>query len=359
MRTEQRHLAYVDGLRAVAVLSVLGFHAGVANDARAANWVMSGARGVDLFFVISGFCLAYPFLRGWRGGAPFRLDYGTYGGFLLRRFSRIAPPFYIVLTAFALLALTPFGFPDAAHQVTTLASGARDYFGDVVFFTTPSPLFNASFWTLGIEARWYLLCPLLIALYIRNRVAFFSLGALMYGLYFFSPFGIADEGTLPCFMAGIVAADLALRGHPWRRFAWIACALCLTAAFVSQSLNPERDLGDPIWHAASFFFVVAGGSGVFARVLAWRPLAALGLASYSIYLIHGPVIESLVQSGLPAALAACAGLACGIAGYRLIERPLARPAVRGSIENWFKWGVPPQPPGADSRASPTATRVAR
>jgi peptidoglycan/LPS O-acetylase OafA/YrhL len=329
---EKRHLAYVDGLRAVAVLSVLGFHAALANATPYANWIVCGSRGVDLFFVISGFCLAYPFLARRHAGVAFRLDYRAYGAFLLRRFSRIAPPFYIVLTLFALLSLGPFGFPDAAHQITSFPNAARDYLGDLAFFTTKSPLFNASFWTLGIEARWYLLCPLLIALYVRSRVVFFSLGGLMYGLYFFSPFNVADEGTLPCFMAGIVAADLALGGHPWQRFAWIAATFSLTAAIVSQTMSPGRDLSDPIWHAASFFLVVAGGSGALARLLAWRPLAGLGIASYSIYLIHGPVIESLAQAGLPRVIASCAGLACGLAGYLLIERPLSRPAVRAAIE---------------------------
>jgi peptidoglycan/LPS O-acetylase OafA/YrhL len=316
----------------VAVLSVLGYHVSIADDGRYANWVICGSRGVDLFFVISGFCLAYPFLARWRGGIAFRLDYGTYGAFLLRRFSRIAPPFYVVLTIFAVLAATPFGFPDAKHQLTSLSNAVQDYFGDLAFLTTKSPLFNASFWTLGIEARWYLLCPLLIALYVRSRLIFFALGALLYGLYFLGPFSIADEGTLPCFMAGIFAADLAIAGHPWRRFAWVGLALSLTAAVASQTLNSERDLSDPIWHVASFFFVVAGGSGLFARVLAWRPLAAVGIASYSIYLVHGPFIESLEMTGAARFLAGCAGLALGVAAYLIIERPLASAGTRGAIE---------------------------
>jgi peptidoglycan/LPS O-acetylase OafA/YrhL len=334
------HVAYVDGLRALAVLSVLGFHAAGAADAQYPNWVICGSRGVDLFFVISGFCLAFPFLGRRQAGTAFRMDYETYGGFLLRRFSRIAPLFYLTLSLFALLAVTPFGFPDAAHQATDPASAARDYFGNLAFLTTKSPLFNASFWTLGLEARWYLLCPLLIALYVRSRLAFFALGALMYGLYFFSPFGIADEGTLPCFMAGIFAADLALTAHPWRRFAWIPLLLSLTVAVTSQALNPGRDLGDPIWHAASFFLVVAGGTGVLARVLAWRPIAAVGAASYSIYLVHGPLVQSLVQAGVPRMLAACTALAAGVAVYVIAERPLSAKPVRAAIERWLASALP-------------------
>ena len=327
----KEHLAYVDGLRAVAVLSVLLYHAYIAGDATYPMWTICGSRGVDLFFVISGFCLAYPFLAKWRAG-KFRMDRAVYGGFMLRRFSRIAPPYYVALTLFALLALTPFGFPNASHQSTALPNAVHDYFFDLAFLTGKSPLFNASFWTLGIEWRWYLLCPLLIALYVRTRLGFFAVGAVLSAAYNFLPLTIADEGTLPCFMAGILAADIAIVRHPWRRFAWIALAIALPVAVAMQLTTTERDLGDPIWHLASFCLVVAGGTGVLARVLTWRPIAMVGVASYSIYLIHGPIIESLVRAGIPPVLAGLGGLAAGFAAYYAIERPLSQPAFRKALE---------------------------
>lgn len=326
------HVAYIDGLRAVAVLSVLAYHAAISAGGRYADWAYCGSRGVDLFFVISGFCLAFPFLRAWRARGTFDLDYASFGRFLLRRFSRIAPPFYAAIALFAILAATPFGFPTAEHQDASFGAAVRDFFGNVTFLTSARPLFNASFWTLGIEARWYLLCPLLIALYVRSRGAFAFVAGLMYGLYFFTPFSIADEGTLPCFMAGILAADLALARPAWCRHAWIAAAGFLCLAALQQSRSASADLANPLWHAACFFLVVAAGTGPLARAFAWKPLAYVGIASYSIYLFHEPFVYALARSGLARPLAGLVGLGIGLAAYRFIERPLTNETFRGSLE---------------------------
>jgi peptidoglycan/LPS O-acetylase OafA/YrhL len=330
--SEKPHVGYIDGLRAIAVSSVLLYHSFIANDATFPDWVYCGSRGVALFFVISGFCLAFPFLHAWRSRGTFTLDSRSFLKFLLRRFSRIAPPFYAALAIFALLAFTPFGFPNAHHQDTSFANAARDFVANLFFLTAKSPLLNASFWTLGIEARWYLLCPLLIALYVRSRIGFGIVAAAMYGLYFFSPYSIADEGVLPCFMAGILAADLVLAGPTWLRFAWLPAGVALGVAIFAQSRVAESDLGDPFWHVTCFLLVIAGSTGAFRRVLEWKPIAFVGIASYSIYLSHGPFIESFVKSGVPRPLAAFGGLAIGLFAYRVIERPLASDPFRRKLE---------------------------
>jgi peptidoglycan/LPS O-acetylase OafA/YrhL len=329
---EEGRYRYIDGLRAVAVLAVVAWHATNANDAHFPSWAECGSRGVDLFFVISGFCLGLPFLRAWRCRGTFRLGYAEYGRFLLRRFSRIAPPFYAVILLFAMLAATPFGLPNADHQDTSSSHVIRDIFANLAFLTAKQPLLNASFWTLGIEARWYLLCPLLIALYVRSALVFSTLGMLMYGLYFLSPYGIADEGTLPCFMAGIVAADVILLERPWRRYAWICASAFLIAAVVEQSRTPAADLGDPFWSAACFFLVVAGSHGFLSRLFELRPLLLIGGASYSIYLVHEPFVEWFVRGGVGRPIAGACALAIGLAAYRFIEKPMAAQAFRGAIE---------------------------
>jgi peptidoglycan/LPS O-acetylase OafA/YrhL len=311
---------------------VLAYHAVISAGGTYSDWAFCGSRGVDLFFVISGFCLAFPFLRAWRARGTFDLDYVTFGRFLLRRFSRIAPPFYAAIALFAILAATPFGFPTAEHQDASFAAAVRDLFGNVTFLTSARPLFNASFWTLGIEARWYLLCPLLVALYVRSRPAFAGVAALMYVLYFFTPFSIADEGTLPCFMAGILAADLALTRQLWCRHAWIAAAGFLCLAALQQSRSASADLASPLWHAGCFFLVVAGSTGVLARVLAWKPLAYVGIASYGIYLFHEPFVYALARAGVSRPIAGLMGLGIGLAAYRFIERPMTSEAFRGALE---------------------------
>jgi peptidoglycan/LPS O-acetylase OafA/YrhL len=325
------HVRFIDGVRAVAVLAVLGFHFAILSSHSPPAWALCGCRGIDLFFVVSGFCLSYPFLRKWRARGSLRIDARSYGSFLARRFSRIAPPYYCALTLFALLAVTPFRVPDAPGLVLAAATTGKEYLLDLLFLTSSSPVFNPSFWTLGVEARWYLLCPLLIGLFVRSRVLFAGAGLAMYALYF-SAAGVADEGTLPCFMLGIVAADVILMKRRWRRFAWIGASVFLAAGVIEQYHGHPTEHGDPVWHIACFFLVLTASTGVARRVFEWRPLCLIGLASYSIYLVHGPFMESLVEARVPALLAAAAALIIGCFAYYLVERPLSGASVRGAIE---------------------------
>jgi peptidoglycan/LPS O-acetylase OafA/YrhL len=322
---------FVDGLRTLAVLSVLVFHAAITGTQSFANWEFCGARGVTLFFVISGFCLAFPFLHAWRESGTLAFDRADYGTFMLRRFSRIAPPYYVVLTIFVLLSLTPFGIPIIYPQHLGASTAAHEYLTDLAFLTSSSPLYNPSFWTLGVEARWYLLCPLLVLLYVRSRIAFAAVGIAMAVLYAL-PNSIGDEGTLPAFMLGIVACDLVLADVAWLRFAWIPAALALTLAVIEQSRVAQGDAGDPYWYVASFFLVLAAARGPFRRLLEMRPIAAVGIASYSIYLVHGPFVETFVRVGIPRPIAAIAALGVGFAAYYAIEVPLSNKSSRRRIE---------------------------
>jgi peptidoglycan/LPS O-acetylase OafA/YrhL len=324
------HLETIDGLRALAVLAVLGYHALVhAWTGTAPAWIACGARGVDLFFAISGFCLAFPYLRAYRSAGVLEIGYGR---FMVRRIARIVPPYLAALALFALLSLTSFGLPTAPGVHLTPAAALRELGLESVFLTDMSPAYDASFWTLGVEMRWYLLFPLLLELYVRSRMGFYLVGGLCYALYFLTPWSVADEGTLPCFMLGIVAADLHLAESPLRRFAPVVAVVTLAAAALWQSRVDWVDHGNPLWHAAAFSLVVASGSGLFARALRWKALAFTGVASYSIYLIHQPVLDALAAAGAPAPVAAAAALACGFAFYFAVERRALDPRFRKPAE---------------------------
>jgi peptidoglycan/LPS O-acetylase OafA/YrhL len=78
-----------------------------------------------------------------------------------------------------------------------------------------------------------------------------------------------------------------------------------------------------------------------SRALQWRPLVFVGVASYSIYLYHAPVLESLVRNGWPRPLATAGALAAGILAWALVERYVAskasRSAIEGAIRRAFAW----------------------
>ena len=155
--------------------------------------------------------------------------------------------------------------------------------------------------------RWYLLFPFLMQLYVRSRLWFGAVGIVCYVVYFLTPFSVADAGTLPCFMLGMIAADLIILRHPAIRYALPLAIGTLALAAWQQAHDDSTDLSNPLWHAVAFFCVSTAGDERVARVLRFAPLAFVGVASYSIYLIHEPVLESLGRAGLPAPLAAVAG----------------------------------------------------
>ncbi len=324
------HVGAIEGLRAIAVLAVVAVHMR-SGDGSAPSWTLCGARGVDLFFAISGFCLAYPFLRTWHTGSPVDISFSR---FLARRIGRIGPPYWMALFLFALLSLTPVGLPTAS-TLPDVASALRELGLDAVFLTNRAPVFDASFWTLGIEMRWYLLFPLLLRLYVRSRLAFVAVGAACYVLYFFTPYSVADAGTLPCFMLGMVAADLAIRRHPAIRYALPIAFGTIGVAAWQQARDASTDLANPLWHAAAFFAVLTAGDERVAGVLNFRPLAYVGVASYSIYLVHQPILESLAFAGLSAPLAALFAIASGVAFYECVERPMLRRGFRALVERAF------------------------
>ena len=334
---------YIDGLRAIAVLSVVVFHSlvgeGTFHNVALPAIQNMGARGVDLFFVLSGFCLSLPYLKEARESGSLKIDFGV---FLSRRLARITPPYYVALVIFTILAATPFGYPSTwAPSVAALdGAGPREFFADLFFLTTRQPVANGAFWTLGIEMRWYLVCPLVIALYVRSRVAFAALLVAAYALYYVPQQHILDFGTLPAFMLGVVAADLSLRPSRMRAPFAIATILVLVATIYEQAVNDAVNHADPLWHVTFFALVVASRTPFVMRALASRPLVFIGTASYSVYLIHLPIIDWFESIGATPLLAGAIGILLGIVFWALVERPLVatvpREALASGIRRFFR-----------------------
>ena len=307
-------LAAVDGLRAVAALWVVLFHmrafSGVHLGAhltllKPLDFVIrSGSTGVSLFLVLSGFCLFLPFAGG--RTARFRV-----GGFFIRRARRLLPAYYCSLGLALLINLAGagrLGFPhlspaEATRQVVTHLALIHTLFPDTFY------ALNGAYWSLGLEWQLYLALPILIIGAARFGLARTAIAAVLVnviyrvGLALAASWHVIPPGTLLSvvlpnqlpgrwaeFVFGMVAADVYARGalDRCRPLVWYGgLPLLITAVAL---------VGDPVSHilfGGVFFLLLVAALGqvkLVSTILSWPPLVALGVMSYSIYLVHQPLI---------------------------------------------------------------------
>jgi peptidoglycan/LPS O-acetylase OafA/YrhL len=342
----------IDGLRAIAVLSVILFHID-------RSLLPGGFTGVDIFFVISGFLIIGNIAKEIEGG-EFSL-----AEFYRRRIKRIAPALMVVIAvtlAIAHLLLLPEDARLVAKSaIWSLLSLANVYFWlyqDTGYFAPDSaeaPLLHL--WSLGVEEQFYLLWPLLLlALYRpRARRAFITGSALFALLSFFAAARLFDAAPafvyymLPTragelLLGGIVAIAV-LDGVPERVRRWQANACAATGiALIATGLVfvTERQ-PFPGWLAivptlGTALVILAGQCGErrLTGLLSLRPLVWVGLISYSAYLWHWPLFAFYRYGYGPIGVVAGpvllgATLLLAWISYRYVEQPARRstaPALR-------------------------------
>ena len=309
----RKRLDYVDGLRAVAALMVLADHiyftayAGhparslIAHAFRAGVY---GHLGVPIFLVVSGYCLMLPAARN---GDMLR---GGFLSFLKRRAWRILPPYYLALTASWLLfqfAVTPpvnFGFPAPLTWpgFVSHATLMQDYFH--------TDQLGVVFWTLAVEWKIYFVFPLLLLLWrtagpwVTTALCFLA-GVLLFD-WMAPHFDRAAPDYIALFAMGMLTATITTRlGKGWRllheRTPWLLIAGALAVIYAVVA----RRIGLPFLGTCASDFLgggfgaalilAASRPGLAARCLAWKPLVFVGGYSYSVYMMHIPLLLIFVQ----------------------------------------------------------------
>ena len=332
-------IRYIDGLRAIAVLMVVFFHCAsyappVANGVLA-HALREGYHGVDLFFILSGFCLSYAVLSRVADGRPVFFDFSNYAA---TRLVRILPPFWAGFAATAAImaatAATGWVLPSPpVNPVHSVLDGVRQL--SLIYPPNHGVFINGSFWTLAVEFRWYFAVPFLILLWVRSPRAFLALACACVVLFAITH-RIFDVGSLPAFMLGIVAADAQIREHAWRRWAGpAAIAALVLAIFVESRGQAVQSHTQLPWQLTVFFFVVAAGYyGWLRRALSVVPLTLIGLVSYSIYLTHEPVIGLVeMRWGVPLIGGAVVAIAAGALFFLVFERPFVAGALRDGLRS--------------------------
>lgn len=331
------HTAYrpdIDGMRAVAVLAVLLYHAfpGV---------VRGGFTGVDIFFVISGYLISKVIVS--------ELEVGRFSvrGFYARRVRRIFPALLVVVLAcfvagwFLLLA-------DEFKQLCSHIAAGAVFASNVVLWAESGYFDQAAetkpllhLWSLGIEEQFYVVWPLLLALAWRLRVDFFKLaGALAMGSFACNVLTVADHPASAFFLPHTRAWELLLgallvRARDGHAFAnarsFVGAGLIVLALIVVNRSSAFPGMWALLPTVGAALILSAGPDAWLNKhVLASRPLVGLGLISYPLYLWHWPLLSfgRIVQSGELAplvrigVLVVAAGLAWGT--YAFIEQPVRR-----------------------------------
>jgi len=335
--------ADIEGLRGLAVLLVVLFHAGVP-------WVGGGFVGVDAFFVISGFLITGLLLRE-------RLDTGRIRvtAFYARRVRRLLPAAAVVLVA-TLVASSRWTAPldrpgvalDAASAALSIgnvrfALAAGDYFASVA---APSPFLH--FWSLGVEEQFYLVWPALLLVAGRllpwPRLGTFAALVAVSGASLAAAVVLTDGAPNWAFyslptrawelglggLLAIAAPSLAGIPSPIRSLASVLGIGALVGAAVlldASTAFPGTAALAPTLGVAAIILGRGAGPSI---LLATAPFRWLGRISYSLYLWHWPllVLGPLALGvdpdvGLNLALAAVA-VAIATVSWAVVEEPFRR-----------------------------------
>jgi peptidoglycan/LPS O-acetylase OafA/YrhL len=332
-----------DGLRAVAVLAVMMFHA-------QPGWLPGGFLGVDIFFVLSGYLITRLLLVEY--GAHGRIAWGR---FYRRRARRLVPALMLMLVAYcAWMSLVP-GVDMAAHVGEALL--AFLYVSNWVrAFDAHALYYLGHTWSLAVEAQFYLLWPLLVLWVLRRNAAPTSLAAWAAVLALASwgaRLGLLWSGAplermyngLDSHADGLMAGALLATGWSgasrwWEQLpAWVRRAMLATAVALLGALIARADWTSPWMSGLGYVAVsltvvlllLALGSAqpsLLGRVLSMRLLVWIGTISYGLYLWHFPVLRVLRDWELGDWTIVLAGFALtfalAAASYRFVERPLLR-----------------------------------
>lgn len=323
---QRGHLDHLDGLRALAALFVVMHHAwlevwpveyrrfptGVLLSLTA--WMMYGHFAVTVFIVISGFCLALPVVRS-GGTMP-----GGVRQFLKRRAWRILPPYYAAIAFSLLLIWLLIGHLSGTHWDVSLRFGMRDVLRTLfllqdVYATTA---IDHVLWSISVEWQLYFLCPVLVLAWQRIGVARATMGAMLVSalgytslLFIHEPIAVLLE-YLGLFALG--ACTAAVTFSPQTKatlsrvsFTLPAVAVMLFAlvcyysylwghgSILSTWQLGYLDLLIGLFAACVLIASSRSNRNVLRSVLGWRPLVAIGTFSYSIYLIHAPLLQIVWQ----------------------------------------------------------------
>ncbi len=303
----------IDGLRFLAIITVLLYHlntvfskeiglglsnamiemGGAKSDFSLAWWWVRLDLGVKVFFAISGFVLALPFLKYYLGISDKKVQLKSY---FIRRLTRLEPPFIITLIFFYLVHVFLLN-EDALVFLKHLGAGL--IYGHVFIFGTVNPI-NPVTWSLETEAQFYLIIPLIMWLVFKVRNAAISIlvliGLIVGSIFFRNEFifsahwGRSIFAYFVNFAMGIIVCWSYLKFPKWFKVRhWLYDLIGLIATLgLFDFYKPQHYIGNQILFNISIAVVmITAFKGYIFNWFYTRPLIyIIGGMCYSIYLIH-------------------------------------------------------------------------
>ena len=344
MPFERNHIASFDGLRALAIIAVVGYHG---------NWIgfKGGGFGVDLFFVLSGFLITWLLLKEkQRYGHIFIKE------FYIRRVLRIVPAYIFFLIGYAFLVA--FIFRDLMPQLVASTLASATYTTNIAFSWFDWQILQAHTWSLSLEEQFYLLFPAIIARLpraaaIRMIIALLFLAPIWRAILYFgfeslNTFRIAygpdtryDSILWGCLLAFMYTSESVKEKLGKIRLKSIAfIGLALSGLSIWMALENRIFKNTIGYSIISFGFVLivwyflSSASSLAAKALSCKPMVLIGTLSYSLYLWHAPMVglanrvrlrfDSYYAEVAAQAFYVVASLIAALFSYYIVERPFLR-----------------------------------
>ena len=308
--SNQQYFPEIDGIRFLAIVLVAIFHIHAYYIVKAANifpdaghgWLYEffnkGERGVELFFVLSGFILCLPFAQQYiNNGKKIQLK-----NYYLRRVTRLEPPYFIAITGIFILELI---MKVNAHHLTYVGLwqhffASLIYMHDLIFFGQ-TPIVTDVSWSLEIEIQFYILAPLFFKiLKLEKRPRRIILLCIIVGLVlitaplpYMSPWGLTLYKFLKYFFVGIFLADLYVSNDATEFFnrKWIVglfVALLVIVCIIPKEQELYGRLAFP-FIVGLFYYVILKNEQV-KKLFSYKFIPIIGGMCYSIYLLHYTLI---------------------------------------------------------------------
>ncbi len=333
----------IDGLRAIAVLSVIIFH-------MRASWLPGGFIGVDIFFVISGYLITSIIYH------EMKENKFSFEKFYLRRIKRILPVFYVVVIVTLIIGLyisTPISF----YGIGNSAISALFFMSNLYFARNPGGYFESSdtypllhTWSLSVEEQYYLLWPAILMLFLKfglKQKRILSITSIFIFLFFVIAefLSVSDKFSawsyylLPT-RAGelLIGSFLAFLHTEYDtdklKFTNLSSILGVTLIILSLIYVNKYCVFPGInafWSTFGAGLIIYSNPKNFInKFLALKPMVFIGLISYSLYLWHWPVLAYLryinpfTEKDLPLGIVFLAVLVIfmlSVFSYYLIEKP--------------------------------------